>query len=302
MINLTLVGTGGMIPLYNRFLTSLYLNIDGHCILIDCGEGTQMAISKASLSAYDIDSIFITHHHGDHIFGINGLLSTINNQGRTELINIYGPMGTKNLVEGYLSGINLNFPLEFHELTQNIENFKIGSLSIDAFTLDHSTICYGYKINLERRPRFLPEKAKELNIPVKLWKHLQKGEKVIYQGNTYLPQDVLGDERKGISLVYATDTRPCSNLENFSKDADILITEAIYADPPLLNKAKSKKHMHALEACKLAKRAKVKELWLTHYSPALQNISQYKKIIKSEFNNVHLSQDGDTKELKFKDK
>lgn len=287
-------------PLPGRHLTSLLLRYQGHSILVDCGEGTQVAIRKYGWPMHSIDMICFTHLHGDHVAGISGLLSSMTTEGRKEPVRIIGPRNTLEVVSQLCIVVGVSFDVHFHEIGPN-DPFELEDITITPFKVKHNLLCYGYRFDLDRRPKFLPERAMDLGLPRTLWSFLQKGETVTHEGRTYRPDQVTGPNRKGLSLVYSTDTRPCRSLEDAAHEVDLLITEGIYADPEKADSAREKMHMTSLEAAELATRAKAKEVWLTHYSPSFQNQEDYAVWLKGLHPNIRFAKDGERVILTFED-
>ena len=167
MIDVTLLGCGGVMPLPGRALTSLFVRYNGKAILIDCGEGTQIELRRNKSKYSQIDAIFLTHLHGDHILGIPGLLLSFGLNERTAPLKIYGPSGIKEIVKTYsLVAPNLPFEIICEELTESEIALNEIGLNISAFKVKHSVDCYGYRIDLLRSPKFDPKKARALNIPI----------------------------------------------------------------------------------------------------------------------------------------
>ncbi len=302
MLDVCLLGTGGMIPLPNRFLTSMIATFNGRKLLIDCGEGTQVSMRLAGVKCKNLDIICITHFHGDHVTGLPGLLLTVNNTGRTEPITFIGPPGLKSVIEGLTVVCrDLNYKIECIELSFEEHNLKIGEFDIHAIPLNHNVQCFGYVIENKRAAKFLVDKAKKNNVPVQAWKYLQNGQTVEMDGKQYTPDMVLGTNRKGIKVAYFTDSRPTRNMPIAAKDADLLICEAMYTDDSYLDQVKKHKHMLASEAAKIAKEAGAKELWLTHYSPALLPTDIDISSVKEIFENVVSGKDRMTTVIKFEE-
>lgn len=299
MIDVCLLGTGGMMPLPRRALTSLYVRYDGRALLIDCGEGTQTAIRCAQLRFKPIEAILITHFHADHISGLPGLLLTLGNEGRTEPLNMYGPIGLVQTVNALCIIVpELPFEIRFHEfhIGKNTRFSCIG-LEADAFALDHRIPCLGYRLSLERKGEFDPQRARTKNIPVELWRSLQRGESV----GGFTPDDVLGAPRRGLRILYATDTRPVPAIEEYGRDADLLILEGIFGEQDKQERAEITHHMMMQEAAHIAKRTGAGELWLTHFSPATPQPSEFADELREIFVNTVIGTDGMSRTLQFKD-
>lgn len=305
MIDLILLGCGGNMPMPNRFLSSLFINYKGRKILFDCGEGTQVSMRMKNCGFKNVDLIFISHLHGDHIVGLIGLLSTIGNSYRTEDLTIIGPYGIRDAIK------SLRFLIEYLPYKINIIENPQGSFSlindnlkdieINATTLDHSTECLGYSIYIKRTPKFNMEKAILNNVPKLLWQKLQSGNSIIFEEKEYSPEMVLGDDRKGIKISYITDTRPVFSIPEFIDGSDVFVCEAMYGDDMDISKAVKNKHMTFREAANLARLGNVDTLLLTHFSPSLENPSEYLENATSVFKNTIVGSDRLELKLQFKD-
>ena len=301
MLELSLLGTGGMMPLPKRWLTSLMARSNGSSLLIDCGEGTQIAMREKGWSPYPIDTICFTHYHADHISGLPGMLLSMGNAERTKPVRLIGPKGLKRVVDGLrMIAPELPFPLEYVEITGELETFPLESFVIEAFKVQHSIPGYGYRLSIPRKGKFSGERAEEQGIPIRCWNRLQHGETVEWEGRIFTPDMVMGEARKGISVVYCTDTRPVQRISEMAKGADLFICEGMYGEEDKAANAKKHKHMTMEEAARLGREAEPKEMWLTHYSPSELYPEQYKDKFKDIFP-VKFAKDGWSREIHFED-
>ena len=297
MLKVTLLGCGGVMPTKDRFLTALYIQYQGHTILIDCGEGTQMAIAKGGLSLYAIDCICLTHFHGDHILGLPGLLMSMSMNQRQDPLVITGPKGVRQVVETLCRYSMITFPLRYVEVYDWTIACQLEQLTITAVELEHNVPCFGYRFDLNRKPRFDKEMAEALKIPIIYWSRLQDGEIIHDQNVTWYPEDVTGPYRKGLSLVYATDTRPTQRLKERIKEVDLLIGEGMYEDDTSM--AVERCHSTAMETVWMARQADVRMVWLTHYSPSYTDPQASLPRLRAVFENVQLGTNGKTMDLTF---
>lgn len=302
MLDVCLLGTGGMMPLPYRWLTSMMARYNGKSILIDCGEGTQIAMKEKGWSPKPIDIICFTHYHADHISGLPGMLLTMGNAERTEPLLLIGPKGLNRVVASLrVIAPELPFEIQCRELTEPEESIQFDGFHIDAFRVQHNVVCYGYSLVVERKGKFQVEKAKEQEIPINYWNRLQHGETVETPEGIYTPDMVMGGARKGIKVTYCTDTRPTPAITAHGMDADLLILEGMYGEPEKKAKAKEYKHMTFYEAADIAAQAQPKAMWLTHYSPSLTRPEEYMKEVKRIFPRAYAAKDGQTVELDFEE-
>ena len=299
MLDVCLLGSGGMMPLPYRFLTSLMTRFNGSSLMIDCGEGTQVAVKEKGWSFKPIDVICFTHYHGDHISGLPGFLLTMGNADRTEPLTLVGPKGLERVVSCLrVIAPELPFPIIYQEIQGAEQTFELNGYRLKAFRVNHNVLCYGYTIEIDRAGKFDVERARANEIPQKYWSRLQNGESEM---GILTPDMVLGPQRKGIKLTYTTDTRPTDSIRENAKDSDLFICEGMYGEKEKAAKAVEYKHMTFYEAAELAKEANVGEMWLTHYSPSLTKPEHYMNDVKKIFPRAKAGKDGMSVDLMFED-
>ena len=302
MLDVCLLGTAGMMPLPHRWLTAALMRYNGSNLLIDCGEGTQIAIKEKGWTFKPIDVICFTHYHADHISGLPGMLLTMGNAERTEPLTLIGPKGLERVVHALRTiAPELPFPIVCKEIQGQEETFSINGYEITAFRVNHNVTCYGYTVEIHRGGKFSVEQAKANEIPLKYWNPLQKGETIEADGKVYTPDMVLGPARKGLKVTYCTDSRPTVSMEEHAKESDLLICEGMYGEAEKDAKAREYKHMTMKEAAKLAKKAQVKEMWLTHFSPSLVHPEEYMDGVREIFPNSYVGKDGKSVDLLFEE-
>lgn len=304
MLNVCLPGTGGFMPLLDRWLTCCWIEYQGHAILIDCGEGTQLALKKADLHLSRLDMIFITHFHADHVAGLAGMLLSLGNTGRGEShpLTIAGPPGLCKVIPALLVIAPLPYPVHLVELSPGDMVPGYGDLTISCIALKHRIPCYGYRIDLKRKPVFSPEKATALEIPKPYWKNLHSGETVhLPDGRTIVSEEVIERARAPISVSYCTDTLPIPEIARFAKGVDLMIAEGMYGDDSMAEKVAEKNHSLYSQSARLAKEAGAKRLWLTHFSPAMQDPEEHLEAVRAIFPNTEAGKDGMKIELDGED-
>ena len=294
MLTVTLLGTGGTQPLPHRALAALAVTVQGRTLLLDCGEGTQTALRRWGVSAYRLSHVLLTHYHGDHILGLPGLLQTLASLGRTEPLTVAGPAGL-DAVAAPIAALAGPLPFAVQWREAGTEPFAAGPLTVTPFPLEHRVPCCGYALHLPRAGRFDPARAKAAGIPVALWRRLQAGETV----DGFAPEAVLGPPRRGLTVVYATDTRPCPSLLAAARGADLLCMDATYADDADGDKARLYGHATCRETGTLAAQAGVRRLWLTHYSAAVTDLGPGLAAAQSAYPAAVAGTDGMRLELEF---
>ena len=293
MLDVCLLGTGGMMPMPSRFLTAMLVRINGRLLLVDCGEGTQVTMKMQGWGFKSMDVICITHFHADHISGLPGLLLTIGNAGREEPVTLIGPQGLEYVVEG-LRRIcpELPFDLIYIEIDKTaVSPIIVGEFQISFCAADHTIRCYAYRVDMGRKGKFDIQKALDLGLPKLLWGKLQREDRIEYEGNTFTSDMILGGNRSGVAVAYCTDSRPVDRLIPFVKGVQLFICEGMYGEDEKKSKARENKHMLFSEAARLAVNGSVKELWLTHFSPALNEPEAFLHVAKNIFPNTKLGEE-----------
>lgn len=306
-MELEFLGTGAGVPAKHRNVSSLALKLldERNAVwLFDCGEGTQMQILHTGIRPRKIEKIFITHLHGDHIFGLPGLLSSRSFQGGDEELEIYGPKGLKKFVQTSLeiTQTRLSYPVKFIEVTEGIV-FKDNQFTVYCAKLEHGVDSYGYRVMEENHEGELQvEKLQALNIPAgPIYGKLKKGENVtLSDGRTLNGKDFVGTAKKGRIVTILGDTRKTSAAVRLAVGSDVLVHESTF------NKSQAKMardyyHSTTHQAAEVAKEANVKQLILTHISARYlaKEAKELEKEAQEVFPNTKLAKDFDIFEVKF---
>ncbi|MDI3340665.1 MAG: ribonuclease Z [Sphaerobacter sp.] len=300
MIDVCLLGTGGMMPLPNRWLSALLLRCEGHIILCDCGEGTQISWRLTNWGFRDTGTIVLSHLHADHVAGLPGVLYTLAYAERADPVTIYGPAGTAAVVAAMRVIVpHLPFPVAVRELAGGETVDLPAGLQLRALAVAHRVPCLAYTFHRPRAPRFDADRARALGVPVTLWSRLQSGETVEVEGRAIPPEAVLGPPRRGLTVAFVTDTRPTPELPDFVRDADLLVCEGMYGDPEMRDRAIERGHMIFQEAAAIAAAANVGRLWLTHFSPALTDPGAYLPLAQEIFPRAEIGRAHRTLTLAF---
>ena len=302
-LQIIFLGTGGSWPTVKRNVTSVALKRGSEIILFDCGEGTQRQFQKSKLSYMQISKIFITHFHGDHFLGLPGLFQTMQLNDREKPLHVFGPRGIKNLVAQLLSlGY---FKPAYKIIPQEIKDkdiLEFGEYSIKAVHVNHNVPAVGYAFEEKMRPgRFNKPKALQLGIPEgPLFSKLQRGEHIhLKDGRQISPDEVLGPPRQGRKMVISGDTKPCKNMIEFSKHADVLIHDATF-DSELEETANEYGHSTAVQAAMIAQKAEVGKLFLIHISPRYLDFHVLENDARKIFKNSFVPRDLQEVEVRLK--
>ncbi len=292
-MRIVFLGTGSGWPTKKRNVSSISLEINGHVLLLDCGEGTQRQLLYAPVSFMKIERILISHFHGDHTLGIPGLVQSMALAGREKALHIVGPEGTEALVDKLLSlgDFKRTFDIKGVSLRPG-ETIEEEDYIIRAVAAEHNIPALAYSIEeRERAGRFDREKAISLGIPPgPMFGRLQRGESITVNGKTVSPEDVMGPSRKGRKVVYSGDTRPCKSVIELADGADVLIHEATFSEG-MKEKAAEFWHSTARQAAEVAKNAGAGVLFITHISPRYEDGTILLEEAKKVFPESHLAED-----------
>lgn len=302
-----ILGCGGMQPLPYRHLTSVLLRRDGDLFLFDGGEGTQISLKRLNLKWKKINAIFVSHTHADHVTGLPGIMMLSSQVDRTEPLYIYGPPKIAEYIETSRKVLDMyiNYPVIVKEITAPCIVHEEKDFIVRAFPLKHTKVCVGYALEEKDRPgEFNPERAKQLNVPCgPLWSKLQNGIEVeATDGTIVKPSDVLGKPRKGRKFSYVTDTLYIDSIAEEVKNSDLLICEGMFENA-LLDQAKEKKHMTAVQAATIARDSNSKKMALIHYSPRYtdKELTVLEEEAKEIYPGTILSKDRMSFEIPFED-
>ena len=295
MLDICLGGTGGMMPLPDRFLTCCWAEYQGGAALIDCGEGTQVSLRRAGCRLSRLEALLLTHVHADHVAGLPGLLLSLGNTGREKPLPVYGPKGAARVVKALtVISQEAGFPLEIHEMEGGEKALLPNGLTMTCLALTHRAPCLGYRLTLKRKGIFNPDKARQLGVPIEMYRTLHSGKSVtLMDGRIIEPSMVLDGEREPISLCYMTDSLPVEGMADFARGANLLIGEGMYYDDAMAESMREKTHMLFSDSARVAAGAGVKRLWLTHFSPACTDPENGLERVRAIFPDTHVPRDGE---------
>lgn len=301
-MRITILGCYAATPRTLTNPTAQVLEVKNHMFLIDCGEGTQVQLRKHKIKFSRINHIFISHLHGDHFFGLPGFISTMRLLGREKELHIYGPKGIKEAITLLLKlGDSwTNYPLLFHELTSKEPEmvFEDKNVSVSTLPLDHRIYTNGFLFQEEPGDRKLNiEAAEAYGIDKAYFRNIKKGKDVVKEDGSKVANNMLTfDPPRPKAYAFCSDTGYLPALTNLIKEVDVLYHESTFLESELHLAVKTK-HSTAIQAAKIAKVANAKNLILGHYSTRYKSIELFREEALTEFNNVHLADDGKTFEF-----
>ncbi|MEZ4571089.1 MAG: ribonuclease Z [Thermomicrobiales bacterium] len=296
MIEVCLLGHGGMMPLPDRPLSAAAIRIGGEVVLFDCGEGTQVAWRASKFSFFDLGTILISHVHADHIVGLPGVLFQIALTGRKDPVRIIGPDDLLPTVEALMKVVGgLPFDLTLETLADGQRVPLVGDATVTAYLLRHRRPCLGYVVDLPRAPEFLPDRAREIQVPLEHWSDLQRGQ----PAGGFSPSDVTGPPRQGLRLSLVTDTAYFSELASHLRDGDLIICESTYVLDEDEQRAEERGHLTMRQATGIAAEANARRLWLTHFSPKVSEPESYAREAETFYPPTIIGRPGLSVELNF---
>ncbi|MFZ4753405.1 MAG: ribonuclease Z [Chitinophagaceae bacterium] len=295
-MKLTILGNNSALPAYGRHPTAQLLEVNQQFHLIDCGEGTQMQLQIFGFSPFKIRCIYISHLHGDHYFGLVGLLSSLSLLGRTQELDLFGPPELKQILDIQLVW-ELGYPLNFHSLNfqESITIVDHKAVEVISFPVKHSVPTCGFQFIERKRKRILlPEKARELEVPKYFYTKLTEGTDYIKADGTVVSNEHLtlpGSVPK--KYVYAADTQFLPELKQYFADADVLYHETTYLQADT-SKAHLRMHATTVEAAEMALNSGVRKLLIGHFSSKYKDLSPFLEEAQSIFANTELALEGTT--------
>lgn len=300
MLSVTILGNNSAVPAFNRHPTSQVVTQDGTNYLVDCGEGTQIQMIKYKVRRGKISHIFISHLHGDHYYGLVGLINTFNLLSHKQELHVYGPAPLQQIIEMQLSVADtvLSYPLHFHTLTKNellVDNDKI---RISCFATTHRIECYGFLFEEKKGKRkLLIDKVRKLNIPVSFYSSLQDGlDYITPRGQTITNESVTSAPDKGKKYAFCADTRYDEGIIPHIYDADMIYHEATYLDN-MREKACDRFHCTTRQAAEIARKAQVRKLLIGHFSSKYSALDPFLLEAREVFPNTDLALEGNTYEI-----
>ena len=293
-INLTFLGTASMVPTKQRNVQSIHLEYKGEAILVDCGEGTQRQMNIAGMNRLKIKKVLISHWHGDHVSGLIGLIQTIGSIPEPGTLEVFGPKGTKEKIKHLLKTceFDLRIKIKVHEINSKIVEtfYENEDYILQAVRLKHGIRCLGYSFIEKDKIKIDMKKVKSLDLQSGKWlKKIQKNETVKVKNKEITPKEISNVE-EGKKISFILDTSFCNQAIELAKNADLLISESVYAND-LQELAAKHHHMTAYDAAKIAEKAKVKKLILTHFSQRYKNVKVILADARETFKNTETAED-----------
>jgi ribonuclease Z len=300
MFGVTILGNNSALPAYDRHPTSQVVTIDDQLFLVDCGEGTQMQLARYNVRRGRINHIFLSHLHGDHYYGLPGLLNSMSLLNRTTALHLYAPAPLQEILrmQFAVADTELHYPLEFHALEKAGVVFESEKIRVSCFPTQHRIPCFGFRFDQIRAPRKINIEAAVANgIPANAFEKLKWGEDYVNQSGTRIPNALVTEKGpKGKSYAYCADTLYDESLIPFIDGCDLLYHETTYLKD-LAEKAASRFHSTTIQAATLAKKANANRLLIGHFSSKYEKLEQFELESREVFPETDLALEGTTYRL-----
>jgi ribonuclease Z len=297
MLAVTILGNNSAVPAFDRHPTSQVVTMDGNLFLVDCGEGTQIQMIKYKIRRSKISHIFISHLHGDHYFGLVGLINSFGLLSHLQDLHVYAPSPLQEIIEWQLKVASTTLPYKLFFHTINKEELLVDEerFSVKCFPTNHRIECYGFSFHEKKNPRKLnPDKAKEYEIPISFYDRLKNGEDYIRENGTLVKNEwVTEDAPTGKTYAFCADTKYDESIIPHIRDADLIYHETTYLDA-LRERAADRFHTTTRQAAEIAKRANVKKLLIGHFSSKYDTLEEFEQEAKEVFLNTELALEGVT--------
>jgi ribonuclease Z len=295
VIAVTILGNNSAVPAHGRHPTAQIVQSDEHTFLVDCGEGTQMQIDTFKIRRGKINHIFISHLHGDHYFGLIGLLTSLGLNNRMNDLHIYAPKNLEAIINIQIeaAGGRLSYPLCFHELENEGIIFSDKKMTVECFKVNHRIECWGFKFQEKKNRRKIDIKqAKRYKIPTSFYDQLHEGKDFVTPQNKVIPNESLTTRHvPPKSYAYCADTAYDESICEKIKGVDLMYHEATYLDD-LQKKAESRFHSTTKQAAMIAKRSSAKRLIIGHFSSMYDVLEKFKEEAREIFENTELAEEG----------
>jgi ribonuclease Z len=297
MLAVTILGNNSAVPAFDRHPTSQVVTMDGNLFLVDCGEGTQIQMIKYKIRRSKISHIFISHLHGDHYFGLVGLINSFGLLSHLQDLHLYEPSPLQEIIEWQLKVASTTLPYKLFFHTINKEELLVDEerFSVKCFPTNHRIECYGFSFHEKKNPRKLnPDKAKEYGVPISFYDRLKNGEDYIQENGTLIKNEwVTEDAPTGKTYAFCADTKYDESIIPHIQDADLIYHETTYLDA-LRERAADRFHTTTRQAAEIAKKANVKKLLIGHFSSKYDTLEEFEQEAREVFLNTELALEGVT--------
>lgn len=295
MFAVTILGNNSAVPAFDRHPTSQVVTLDGNNYLVDCGEGTQIQLINYKIRRSKISHIFISHLHGDHYFGLIGLINTLSLLSHQQEMHLFGPAPLKEIIELQLkvADTQLCFPLHIHTITGSSTLVDNDKLTVKCFRTNHRIECYGFSFTQKKQLRkLIPEKARELEIPASFYERLTNGEDYTRKdGVTIKNEEVTEPGIPGKKYAFCADTKYDESLIPHIEGFDMIYHETTYLDN-LRERAEARFHSTSKQAALIAKKAGVKKLLIGHFSSKYDTLEEFESEAREIFPATELALEG----------